>query len=89
MPHTRYSSAEIVARGKALYDQQIRERVEGENKGRFLVINVETGEFVLDDDALTASDRAAERYPGAALYSVRVGYPAVGRIGGRGVAGRQ
>jgi hypothetical protein len=85
MPHPRYSPAEIVARGKALYDQQIRERVEAKNKGRFLVMNVETGEFVLDDDPLAASDRAAERYPGAPLYAVRVGYPAVGRIGGRAV----
>jgi hypothetical protein len=84
MPHPKYSPDEIVRRGKALYDQRIRDRVEAENRGRFLVINVETGEFVLGDDHLTASDRAAEKYPGAPLYAVRVGYPAVGRIGGRG-----
>ncbi len=77
MPHPRYSSEEIVERGKALYEQQIRERVEAENQGRFLVINVETGEFVIDDDHLTASDRAAERYPGAPFYTVRIGYPAL------------
>jgi hypothetical protein len=89
MPHPRYSSDEIVERGKALYDQQIRDRVEAQNRGRFLVINVETGEFVLDDDHLVASDRAARQYPGAPLYAVRVGYPAVGRIGGRGLVGKQ
>lgn len=89
MPHPRYSSDEIVARGKALYEQQIRNRVEAENRGRFLVINVETGEFVLDDNHLAASDRAAEKYPGAPLYTVRVGYPAVGRIGGRGAVAKR
>ena len=86
MPHPRYSPNEIVERGKAWYEQQIRDRVEAENRGRFLVINVETGEYVLDDDHLAASDRAAAKYPGAPLYTLRVGYPAVGRIGGRGLA---
>ena len=85
MPHPNYSPNEIVERGRALYDQQIRDRVEAENRGRFLVINVETGEYVLDDDHLAASDRAAAKYPGAPLYAIRVGYPAVGRIGGRGL----
>jgi hypothetical protein len=85
MPHPSLSPSEIVERGRALYDQQIRDRVEAENRGRFLVINVETGEYVLDDDHLAASDRAAARYPGAPLYAIRVGYPAVGRIGGRGL----
>jgi hypothetical protein len=85
MPHPSYSPNEIVERGRALYDEQIRDRVEAENRGRFLVINVETGEYVLDDDHLAASDRAAAKYPGAPLYAVRVGYPAVGRIGGRGL----
>lgn len=85
MPQPRYSPAEIVEREKALYDGEIRDRVEAEDRGRFLVINVETGEFVLDDDPLAASDRAAAQYPGAPLYAIRVGYPAVGRIGGRGL----
>jgi len=85
MPRPNYSPNEIVERGRALYDQQIRDRVEAENRGRFLVINVETGEYVLDDDHLAASDRAAAKYPGAPLYAIRVGYPAVGRIGGRGL----
>ena len=88
MPHPSYSSDEIVKRGKALYVQQIRDRVEAGNRGRFLVINIETGEFVLDDDHLSASDRAAAMYPGAPFYTVRVGYPAVGRIGARKPVGK-
>ena len=89
MLHPKYTPDEIVERGKTLYNQQIRDRVEAENRGRFLIINVETGEFVLGDDHLTASDQAAEKYPGAPLYAVRVGYPAVGRIGGRGMVQRR
>ena len=73
----------IVQRGKALYEQQIRTQVEAGNLGKVLVINVETGEYEIDADHLTASDRAAAKFPGAALYAMRIGAPALGRLGSR------
>ncbi len=76
-------SLEIVQRGKALYEQQIRAQVEADNLGKVLVINVNTGEYEIDSDHLTASDRAAAKYPGAPLYAMRIGALALGRIGSR------
>jgi hypothetical protein len=86
-PHL--TSEEVVRRGKELYEQQIRAKVEAGNKGKFLIINVETGEYEMDDDRLAASDRAAARFPGAALYAMRIGFPTMGRIGLGFPAGRQ
>jgi hypothetical protein len=82
--HPRYTRDEIAARGKAIYDRQIRALVEPQHIGKYLVINVETGEYELDADDETASRRAYQKYPGGALYGMRVGYPAWGRIGTRG-----
>jgi hypothetical protein len=79
--HPRYPSAEIVRRGQALYDEQIREKVEAANKGKFLVVNIETGEYQIDTDSYAAYERAASRHPGAALYLLRIGYPAAVRLG--------
>ena len=73
--------AEIVQRGKALYEQQIRAEVEADNLGKVLVINVETGEYEMDADHLTASTRAAAKFPGAPRYAMRIGARALGRIG--------
>ena len=75
--------AEIVQRGKALYEQQIRAQVEAGNFGKVLVINVNTGEYEIDPDHLTASSRSAAKFPGAPLYAMRIGAPALGRIGSR------
>ena len=75
--------SEIVQRGKVLYEQQIRAQVETGNLGKVLVINVDTGEYEIDSDHLTASDRAAARFPGAPLYAMRIGAPALGRLGSR------
>ena len=74
-------STEIVRRGKALYEQQIRAEVEEGNRGKVLVINVETGEYEMDADHLTASTRAAAKFPGAPRYAMRIGAPALGRLG--------
>lgn len=74
---------EIVRRGKALYERHIRAEVEAGNLGKVLVINGDTGDYEMDADHLTASDRAAAKYPGAPLYAMRIGSPVLGRIGSR------
>lgn len=75
------SSAEIVRRGKAIYEERIRAQVEPAHIGKYLVINIENGEYEVDEEHVAASDRAAEKNPGAPLFGMRVGYPTVGRIG--------
>jgi hypothetical protein len=83
MPHPRFSSAEIGRRGQEIYDQRIRPQVEADNKGRYLVIDIETGDYDLGDDVLELSHRLHAKRPDAALYAMRIGYPATVRMGGR------
>jgi hypothetical protein len=83
MPQTPYTSEEIVQRGQTLYEQEIRPKVEPENKGKYLVINVATGDYEMDADDLVASKRAKAKFPDAPLYTMRIGYPTAYRLGGR------
>lgn len=82
MRQTRYTREEVVRRGKALYEQQIRARVEGEHAGKFLAVDVETGDYEIDTDELTALRRAKRRNPEAALYLLRIGHRTAYRLGG-------
>ncbi len=82
MPHPRLSGEEIQKRGEELYRQSIREKVEPENIGKICVIDVETGDYEIDDTMLAASRRALARHPGAALWAVRIGYEAVHSFSG-------
>jgi hypothetical protein len=50
-----------------------------------LVIDIETGEYEIDDDGLAAAHRARAKHPDAALYAMRIGYPAYAKIGGWGL----
>jgi hypothetical protein len=54
MTHPHYTRDEIVERGQALYDQQIREKVEPQHNGKFLVLDIETGEYEVDADSVAA-----------------------------------
>ena len=83
MPINSDIEDEVVQRGQTLYKQKIRALVDkAENKGKMLVINVETGEWELDADDVTAAKRAKARFGDAPLFSLRIGYPAAYRIGG-------
>jgi hypothetical protein len=81
MPHPRSTNDEIVDRGQALYDQQIRQKVEPEHNGKFLVLDIETGDYEMDVDSRVAFDRADSKRPGAPFYFLRVGYPTAVRLG--------
>ncbi|MGH2585157.1 MAG: hypothetical protein ACRDJE_09595 [Dehalococcoidia bacterium] len=83
MPHPRLSNEEIGRRGQALYDRDIRPLVETPtNIGKQIVIDVESGEYEIDDDGLAAGRRLLARRPGAPLYGLRIGYNAVYALGG-------
>ena len=89
MSHPRYTSSEIDQLGQALYDQQIRDKVYPSDKGKFLVLNIETGEYEIDVDELVALRRAKAKDPDAPLYILRVGYATAYRLGRKIVAAGQ
>ncbi len=81
MPYPAYTTEEVGRRGQALYDQQIRDKVEAEHAGKFLVVDITTGDFEIDEDDLVASERALAKNPNAVLYGLRIGSPAAYRLG--------
>jgi hypothetical protein len=72
-----YDKDEIARRGKDLYERRVRRKVEAEgaNEGRFLAIDVESGDYEVADDALEASTGLRYRRPDAVVYLMRVSRP--------------
>src|SRR3954471_6032055 len=71
---------DIAERGARLYEERLRKVLEPQHNGKYVVIDVETREYELDQDHLAASDRAAAKRPGARLYAARVGSRTLGRV---------
>ena len=84
MSHPRYSSDEISRRGQELYERSIRAQVETEaNIGKLVSIDIETGDYAIGDDtSLEAPRQLHARHPGAAVYTLRIGYDAAYALGG-------
>jgi hypothetical protein len=74
---------EVAERGRAIYKQQLRPKLWPQFKGKILVIDVDTGEYEVDDNSLVATQRLLERCPGAQIWAERIGYIAVRSFGGR------
>jgi hypothetical protein len=86
MGHPRLSDDEIERRGKELYERQIRKKVETEeNFGKIISIDVETGDYEIDQDLLKSAKRLLARHPEGALWSERIGYDAVIALGGAAI----
>lgn len=77
----RYSKEEFAHRGQALYAECVRPQVERGNRGRIVAIDIETGEFEVGDDAVTACGRLLARCPDAQPWCVRIGHRAMHRFG--------
>jgi hypothetical protein len=83
MEHPRYSGEEIGQRGQEIYEQKLRPLVETEeNIGKIISIDIETGDYEIDDDLVKAGLRLQSRHPNAAMYGKRIGYNAVYALGG-------
>ena len=77
----RYSKEEFTQRGNALYESKIRFQVEPNYLNKIVAINIETGDFEIGDDSLSAADRLFQRLPDAQPWCIRIGTGPVHRLG--------
>lgn len=82
----RYTKEEFARRGTEIYGRDIRPLVEETSRGKIVAIDIESGAWELADDVLSASEALLARIPEAQIWVVRIGYPAVHRIGVRCLA---
>lgn len=83
---SRYSADETVRRSEEVYRQRLRAQVESEHRGRYIAIDIDTGDYELGDDYHAAAQTLMARKPDATIGVLRVGHSAVGRMGGRAKA---
>jgi hypothetical protein len=69
----RYSKEEFARRGDEIYDRDIKPHVTHGDDGKFVVIDIETGDYEMDRDELVAHDRLVLRHPDAQVSLTNVG----------------
>ena len=79
----RYKKEEFAKRGDAIYEKDIRPKLTSKDRGKFLAIDIETGEYEISRSELKAGDKLRVRLPQSQIWMVRVGYAAVHSFGGQ------
>lgn len=69
--------AGVAERGQSIYNETIRPHLTDADKGKYLIIDVETGEWVLGEDDEKASHEARERFGKRLKYGMRIGHRAM------------
>ncbi len=83
MPTTkpRRTLDELARLGRDIFDRQVRPTVRPEDDGKFVAIDVESGDNEMDEDDYAAVMRLRARKPAADIWLMCAGYPTTYRIG--------
>ena len=74
---------EIARLGDEIYERDIRQQIEATHHGDIVAIDVDTGDYAVAENVVTAWKSLLSRHPDGGFWFVRVGYPAVYHLGGR------
>lgn len=77
----RYNKEEFARRGDEIYERDILPKLKTEDNGRFVAIDIETGDYEIDREELAATDRLFARHPEAQIWLRRIGSRYLYRFG--------
>ena len=81
MPTDQNNIEEMAERGRKLYEERIKASVDPIHYGKFVVIDLDTGDYEIDKRHISAIKKLRERRPRALTYGIRVGFPSAYRSG--------
>lgn len=77
---SQLSAAEIGRLGQAIYDRDLKDKLEPRRNGDFVAIHIINGDYFVAPDEMEALDAARARYPGEVFFLDRIGFPASLRL---------
>jgi hypothetical protein len=79
----RYSKEEYARRGDTFYERDIVPKLKPEDYGKYVAIDIETGEYEINPDSETVGDSLLERNADAQILVLRIGHKAATTIRAR------
>ena len=67
------SLEDISKLGEKFYTEKLKEKLEKESLGQYVVIDVEQGKYYVDSDRLVAVDKATKEFGNKLFYIVQIG----------------
>ena len=73
-PQEPYTLDELYQKAEEIYRRDLRPKVMPQHKGEFLIVDVDSGDYELDEDDLAAEERLRARRAEGAFFGIRIGY---------------
>lgn len=70
---------DVATKGEAIYAARLKAILEPAQNGKFVAIEVVSGDYFLGDTLLEAGEKASGKYPNHVFYFVKVSSPVVWR----------
>jgi len=74
-------SKQIAIKSKKLYDEQLREKLEASDHGKFVCVEPQSGEYFVGETFDDAVNKAIDAYPNRLTHTLRVGHSATLHLG--------
>lgn len=83
MTESRYTDEELARLGDEIYERDVTPHLKEEDKGKFVLIDVVSGDYEIDRSESVASKRLRTRLPDAQVWFRRIGFRYSRRFGHR------
>ena len=67
---------ELARLGQEIFDRRVQPMLRPEDHGKFVALDVDSGDYEIDEDDYTAVAHLQARKPAADVWLMRAGYPA-------------
>jgi hypothetical protein len=81
----RYSKEEFEKRGDAIYEEKVRPKIKKKDIGKFVAIDIETGEFAIASTGLKACDKLEAKVADPQTWLMRIGLKYICTFGGSSI----
>ena len=68
---------QIANRGEEIYQQKLKTKYEPEHVGKFLAIEIESGEEFLGESLEEVFEKAKVKFPARLFHFIKIGFPGV------------
>ncbi|MFH1049148.1 MAG: hypothetical protein V1732_05805 [Patescibacteria group bacterium] len=72
---------QVSQKGEEIYKNKLKSVLEPKENGKFVAIEVVSGDYFLGDTILEALEKGRKKYPDRLLHTIKVGYQGVFKMG--------
>lgn len=72
---------QVAERGQQIYNERLKAILEPSHHGKFVVIEVESGDYFVAGSVIEALGEAQKKYPNKVFHTIKVGFDGIFKMG--------